>query len=125
MKAKCYFQDRGFCKYDLECRFQHSYEVCQERNCRSKSCPKRHPRPCRKFFLKGYCRFGQLCRYSHNFDCEACENFKFLMKKEMKKVDVIVKEKDDLIDITKRDISEANSEIFRLKRDMSNLVKEL
>ena len=43
----------------------------------------------------------------------------------MKKVDVIVKEKDDLIDITKRDISEANSEIFRLKREISDLVKEL
>ena len=47
------------------------------------------------------------------------------MKKEMKKVGVIVKEKDDLIDITKRDISEANSEIFRLKREISDLVKEL
>ena len=77
-------------------------------------------RPCRKFFLNGYFRFDQVCRYSHNFYFEACENFKFFMKKDMKKVDVIVKEKDDLVDITKRDISEANSEIFRLKREMND-----
>ena len=115
-----YCQNHGFCKYDVKCKFQHSEGVCQERDCRSRSCPRRHPRPCRNFFLKKYCRFGQACRYDHRFDCE---DFKFLINKEMQKGDVIAKEKNDKININKREISEANNEILSLKRDINYLVK--
>ena len=92
MAMRCYFQDVGYCKYGVECKFQHYKEVCKERTCRSRYCQRRHPRPCRNFFLKHYCRFGEACKFGHFYDCENCENLKFL------KVEKILKEKDDMIE---------------------------
>ena len=125
MRTKCYFQDVGFCKYNERCQFQHSEGVCPESTCRSRSCSKRHPRPCRNFFIKRYCRFGQSCKYAHTFECEPCENLKFLIDKENKRVVSIVKEKDETIVKMENKISEAKLEILRLKSENNNLLKEL
>ena len=117
MRPKCYFQDVGFCKYDAGCRFQHSEGVCQERHCRTRNCSKRHPRPCRDYFLSKSCRFGKDCMFSHIFYCEDCDNFKSLINKEMKKVTIIEKVKDDIIENMKKDISEAKAEILTFRRE--------
>ena len=54
MVVKCYFNDCGFCKYGLGCRFNHSEQVCRDSACLNRNCYRRHPRPCRNFFLRNY-----------------------------------------------------------------------
>ena len=123
--TKCWFQNSGFCKFQVNCKFKHVEGVCQETNCRNKSCSRRHPRKCRYFFLRNYCRFGQDCRYDHNFDCEACPNLKFLLNKEMEKVDSVTAEKDAIIETLKRELSEAKSELAFVGESESRKVDEL
>lgn len=121
MATKCHFQDSGFCKYDRKCRFKHSEEVCRKPTCRNTSCPKRHPRPCRNFFLQKQCRFGQDCQYDHFFSCEVCDNLKFLIKKEIKKT----KEINETTARMAEELSEARKEILGLKKEKNSLVKEI
>jgi hypothetical protein len=49
---KCRYNDRGFCKSDLDCVHAHSNIICDKLlsngQCpESKSCPSRHPRDCK------------------------------------------------------------------------------
>ena len=64
----CKFQKFGFCKFGAKCFFRHSKEVCQNVNCAIESCLKRHPNPCKFFFLTRKCKFKEDCSYSHQFD---------------------------------------------------------
>ena len=123
--TKCWFQNSGFCKFQVNCKFKHVEGVCQETNCRNKICSRRHPRKCRYFFLRNYCRFGQDCRYDHNVVCEACQNLKFLLNKEMEKVDRVTAEKDAIIETLKRELSEVKAELAFVGESESRKVDEL
>ena len=48
----CQFMDRqhGFIK-----------EICQNKDCKSKSCNMRHPKPCKYFMSHKDCNFAELC----------------------------------------------------------------
>ena len=37
MRVKCNFQHRGFCKFGLKCKFQHSKGVCRETSSKIKA----------------------------------------------------------------------------------------
>ena len=55
----------GFCKYREHCRRQHYKEVCESNSCKStRSCPKRHPKVCKRFAFDENCRFDD-CAYKH------------------------------------------------------------
>ena len=97
MTLKCCYYNRGFCKFGNDCRYSHPSEVCRETSCQRRGCPKRHPKPCKNFFLRKHCRFETKCKFDHFFDCEGCENLNYLLKKEAKKSQDIIKEKDDVI----------------------------
>ena len=85
MAGKCSFQDSGYCKYKRKCNFKHFEHVCKDPKCKNRDCNKRHPQPCKHFFLRKFCRFGSECMYDHNLCCEDCDNLTFLIKKETKK----------------------------------------
>ena len=116
-----HFQDTGFCKYKRRCKFKHyQEEVCREVGCRNTDCWKRHPKPCRNFFIKKFCRFGQECKYDHEYSCEACDNLKFLIDKETHKfVDSVT------IDKLRQELSEAKKEVVVLKKEKNSIVQEL
>ena len=67
-KKKCRYFNRGFCKYDLNCRFYHPDLVCneyrQEGICRQRRCQQRHPRHCRYWTSNPEgCKRGDSCHY--------------------------------------------------------------
>ena len=61
----CLFYKYGFCKHGDKCNKSHLREVCPKRECDSRKCDKRHPRPCKLMMENGFCKFGTKCSYSH------------------------------------------------------------
>ena len=118
MAVKCSFNNFGFCKFEEECRFEHPIEVCRVTSCQTRNCLKRHPKACRNHFLKKHCRFGKNCKYDHFFDCESCENLKYMIQKEEQLADKRLKEKDEAIALMA-------SEIQNLKKDKVILEKKV
>ena len=66
-EKSCRFQNKGYCKYEEKCCFRHPQIVCQDgQQCSQKQCFKRHPTPCKFYFLKKNCKFKEKCMFSHN-----------------------------------------------------------
>ena len=61
----CLFHKYGFCKNGDKCTKAHLTEECRDRECDSKKCDKRHPRPCKHLLQNGFCKFNLKCSYSH------------------------------------------------------------
>ena len=118
MDVKCSHQNTGFCKFDKRCRYKHPEVICQNRTCRERDCPKRHPKPCRNWFLRKYCKFGVDCMYDHYSDCESCGNLVYLINKETEKSGIQTKEKDDII-------AKMAKEIDELRKESESLAKEV
>ena len=101
----CRFQKFGFCKFGSKCYFRHSEEICHNVDCGIKTCFKRHPSPCKFFFLTQKCKFKENCSYSHRFQQEKESSNKVLEAKET-------------------EIEELKNEIDMLKLQNENLKKE-
>ena len=76
----CRYYNRGYCKYESECRFFHSSAVCQEHvnsgYCSKKECNERHIKKCKWIESRNGCRRTN-CEYLHNktndsFKCSSC-----------------------------------------------------
>ena len=50
---KCFFYNKEHCNYKNVCQDDDPKDDCQERNCQRLNCERRHPKHCRKYFLKG------------------------------------------------------------------------
>ena len=61
----CRHNKFGFCKYGNTCRKRHIEEVCDNEECETNLCARRHPRSCRFFSEFGRCKFGEFCRFKH------------------------------------------------------------
>ena len=123
MTVKCFFNDCGFCKFGDKCRFKHSEQVCRKRTCQNNSCPRRHPKRCRNFFLKKYCKFGRQCKFDHSFDCEDCENMTYLVDKEIKKETEKASVEQEAIAKKAEEISNLERDNLQLKEDKTKLAK--
>ena len=55
----------GHCKFGNSCINIHLKETCENTNCRSYSCEKRHPKKCTWFNKYGRCKFSP-CSYRHD-----------------------------------------------------------
>jgi hypothetical protein len=62
----CKYYQTGFCKYRNYCKNKHVKDECEINDCGDKTCPKRHPKECRKFIINGKCKFNQECSYKHS-----------------------------------------------------------
>ena len=68
---KCRFNNTGYCKYQNECRFKHSENVCEtylrDGKCENKhSCQSRHPKPCKYWKREPKeCKRKESCKYLH------------------------------------------------------------
>ena len=61
--TKCFFNDRGYCKFREHCRKHHHKSVCQIKHC-DKNCNARHPKLCK---FKSKCKFNarSICAFKH------------------------------------------------------------
>ena len=68
---QCQHNNKGYCKFGHQCRYQHFNQICEKKVCRENECPSRHPKPCKNGqrcrFLKKYC-----CAYDHQYDSKNC-----------------------------------------------------
>ena len=55
----------GHCKFGAFCKYTHKNEICQDEECDTFNCERRHPKTC--FWLKKYrrCKFSP-CSYKHS-----------------------------------------------------------
>ena len=72
-KIKCRYDDKGYCKYQKKCKFQHSGKMCdqllKDGKCDSgQRCQDRHPKDS-KFWQRdtGGCKRDQVCKYLHKY----------------------------------------------------------
>ena len=68
----CRYFNRGFCKMQGCCSFQHkSDEICEDHlqgiKCGNKKCERRHPKSCR-YFRRGKCWRNETCVYLHRVE---------------------------------------------------------
>ena len=118
----CYFNKFGHCKYTTTCRNLHLKEVCEERNCESSKCNKRHPRNCRFFEQYQMCKFGLYCSFKHvqridmNAEVES-------LKSNILKLEKEVNEKDTRVFILEEKVKEFENTINNLKLEMISSMK--
>ena len=103
----CQYNKYGFCKFLSQCRDQHCNEVCQESNCESRNCPRRHPKICQYFERYNRCKFGEYCAFAHR------EN---LIVTEIKKMKI----KYDTLEV---ELNDKRNEVFDLKVKVEALEK--
>ena len=64
---KCKYNNRGYCKFKLKCKFEHSKDVCNDylkgEKCTKRYCKERHPKVC-KWWQGGGCK-REDCEYLH------------------------------------------------------------
>ena len=114
---QCQHNNRGYCKFGDQCRYQHFTEACKNRVCKIKDCRYRHPKPCRN---KENCKFlkRNRCFYKHiKEDCKERSH---------------TREIDNQIKGYKEEIKKLNLEVEGLKAllksneaDLESLTKEL
>ena len=61
----CTHYQFGFCKHKNFCRKRHVEERCENSECNSSSCEKRHPISCKYFEAYKRCKFGEFCAFDH------------------------------------------------------------
>ena len=121
-KRICFYYDNGFCKYYKSCNFFHPKDNCSDEECLRKLCEKRHPKECRYYLSQNGCKFKDKCFFKHSkshLECDICENFKVIIKKDevlSKEIRKTIKEKDTIIE-------NLNAQIETLKNLNNNLEK--
>ena len=88
----CSHNKFGFCKFGNFCRKRHIEELCNNKDCETNFCEKRHPRSCRFYSEFGRCKFGEFCRFKH---VERSESFR--NDKEIEELKALLILKDDQI----------------------------
>ena len=144
--TKCRYNNRGFCKSQIECVYFHSDQICDKvlsngQCTESKTCLQRHPRDCKHWMgdPRG-CLRGIECKYLHNPSnkgrniktnkSQQATKSEGLNKKEDKEV-IIDKKVDKVVDSFKEslatkdnEIKQKEDEILKLKSENKDLFKE-
>ena len=120
----CLFHKFGFCRKGDNCRGVHLREVCSKRECDSRTCNKRHPRPCKFFRNNDFCKFNSKCSYSHSLP-------KYVSDQNMKVEDLERKtgnlhkqitEQNETIRVLRNQLFESQKrEVDRLQQQISDL----
>ena len=121
---QCYHNNRGYCKFQEECRFQHFKEVCQKRLCKDIECEKRHP--CRNGL---YCKFNKVnnCYFRHEDSNEEQNIEKEEIRKKLKEYEDDVKKLKSEIDDLRKIVSIKEIELenkIAKESEQSNKIKE-
>ena len=99
---QCQHNNKGYCKFGLQCRYQHYNEICEKKICRTKECPARHPKACKN---AQNCKFhkNNCCAYRHDeVEKEEKEKLSDKFKESLEEVKILQAEIHDLKDRIKR-----------------------
>ena len=125
------FNKYGFCKNGDKCNRSHLQEVCLKRECDSRKCDKRHPRPCKLMMENGFCKFGTKCSYSHRLPKTIeDQNIKIEALERMiqSQNDIINDLRIKMLQQQRREVDQPQSQINLLKSqntEKENLIKKL
>ena len=94
MNGICRYNQTGYCKQGRHCQKRHVEEICTDgRECKIRTCVRRHPKICKYFEKQSECRFDE-CAYAHEKDVKTVK-IEFLESKIVElKADIIILEKN-------------------------------
>ena len=113
--SQCFFYKFEHCKY--------AKEVCDDDNCDTQQCIKRHPRTCKFFKEFKRCKFNQYCSYSHaneDVKSEVAE-----LKSKINAMEIQSLEKDREITGLKETITQVKDEMKLIKTETLETVLEM
>ena len=126
METLCTFNKYGHCKFGVKCRQFHTKEVCENENCDSARCSKRHPRKCKFYERYQRCKFTEFCSYSHKTtEFSVNEDLLEDMKSRLETLEKDMKEKDITINALNDKIDETRKETKQLKADFKEILESV
>ena len=107
---QCQHNNKGYCKFSLQCRFQHYNEICEKKICRTKECPSRHPKACKN---AENCKFhkNNCCAYRHEENNKVQDLLGDDIEESLEQVKILQAEIQHLKDAIKRKEEELNARI--------------
>jgi hypothetical protein len=119
---QCYYNNRGYCKFRDECRYQHYTEVCSQSLCKERQCKFRHPRVCKfgdncHFLRKKYCLYKH---DSSKSDDQQKKEVVFL-KEEITKLKAEIQDLRNVVEMKEKDLRE----IIKKEADQNRVIKAL
>ena len=120
----CLFHKYGFCRNGDQCRKTHFKEICSNKECDSRSCNKRHPRPCRFFRNNDFCKFNSKCSFSHKLPkyVEDQNSRMELLERKTKNLEKQIDDQNEPIrELKKSLIENQKSELDKLRNQILNL----
>ena len=132
---QCFHNNKGYCKFGVECHFQHYYDLCLEKVCREKECKARHPKYCKN---GDNCKFNKkkICAYRHENlnsvteieaqnimkECEALEEEVKKLKVEIAEMKENVKKKEQKISVMSQDNSKAIEKYLEENKTLKDIL---
>ena len=120
---QCFHNNKGYCKFGVECHFQHYHDICLEKVCRDKECKARHPKYCKngddcKFYKK------KICAYRHE-DLKSVEAIKTqnLMKENEALEEEVKKLKVEIAEL-KENVTNKEQKIAKISQDNSKSIEK-
>ena len=121
VQVVCRFHQFGYCRFQERCRRKHINETCENENCSSRECPKRHPRICKYFREFNRCKFGDFCNYRHKYFISNSNNNDDTIRELNEK---ICTHGDRMVDLEK-DNDVLRNRVSQLEKELSNLREQL
>ena len=114
---QCQHNNKGYCIFGDQCRYQHFTETCKDRVCILKDCRFRHPKPCRN---KENCKFlkRNICFYKHiKEDCKE--------RSHAREIDNQIEGYEEEIKKLKLEVEGLKALLKSKETDLENLTKDL
>ena len=118
MDTICKHNKYGHCRYGSFCKFIHENKKCETESCDHRTCPLRHPKPCRYIKAGKICRFETFCDFDHGVN--VIEEDIEALKLKVESLEKLVKLKDIEIGSKDEEIETKTREICELKMSVKN-----
>ena len=120
---QCQHNNKGYCKFGIQCRYQHYSKICEKKFCKTKECPSRHPKPCKN---GEKCKFhkNDCCAYQHKDNDKFQDILSDSIKKSLEEVDKLKLEISKLKDTIKEKEAVIQSRL-KQERDKETMIDEL
>ena len=124
----CRYNQRGLCKYGERCKRQHIYEECNDDECKSILCTKRHPLLCNFYVQNGFCRFKERCAFAHRKTKAENETQKLSIEVAKLKAEIENIKHEKGVSLTKKLNDSTTEDVKNLKAEvdvMKNTIKSI
>ena len=120
---QCQHNNKGYCKFGLQCRYQHYNKICEKKICKLKECQARHPKACKNAqnckFLNNNC-----CAYRHDDVDKEKEKLNNKFKESLEEIKILQAEIHKLKDRVKQKEEELEARIAK-EHEKDKRIEEL